>query len=75
MLSAAPNVPIRRTPAERAAELRLRAQAVDPAQREYLLWLAAEWDRTAMRDKDQAARLPIARRHRTSLRRSDHDRV
>jgi P pilus assembly chaperone PapD len=75
VFSAAPTRPFHRTPAERAAELRLRAQAVDPAQREYLFWLAAEWDRAAMRDKDQAARLPIARRHRTSLRRSDHDRV
>jgi hypothetical protein len=42
----------RPTPADYAAELRGRADdAVDGAARAYWLWLAAEWDKTADRDR------------------------
>lgn len=42
----------RLTPADYAAELRARADdTVDEAARTYWLWLAAEWDKTADRDR------------------------
>lgn len=45
---------VRLTPTDYAAEMRARADdAADETARAYWLWLAAEWDRTADRDRRQ----------------------
>lgn len=42
--------PSRLTPSQQAAELRRKADAALGAERDYLLWLAEEWEKTSARD-------------------------
>ena len=41
-------------PQAMAAEMRRKAEAADGAERDYFAWLAAEWDRTAERERSSA---------------------
>ena len=58
------------SPSAQAAQLRRQANDESGARQQYLLWLAAEWDKTAAREA-QSKRRPAAGDLRSNLIRAD----